>query len=96
MAGADLVVIPSKSGEGLPRVCLEAISIGCKVVLPPGVPEFRRQCPDFVLPRVTAEAIAGKMEEVLLSDKTPQFTWEDHEPAKALRRYVSLYQELVN
>ncbi|MBI4593095.1 MAG: glycosyltransferase family 4 protein, partial [Candidatus Rokubacteria bacterium] len=39
LAGAELFILPSRT-EGLPRSCLEAIALGRKVVLPPGIPEF--------------------------------------------------------
>lgn len=94
MARAALVVLPSKS-EGLPRTCLEAIALGRKVLLPPSVPEFDRHCPEFVLPEVTPESIAGKMKEVLDSDKRPAYPWGEHEPRKVIGMYKRVYEDLL-
>jgi glycosyltransferase involved in cell wall biosynthesis len=91
MARAALVVLPSKS-EGLPRVCLEALALGKKVLLPPGIPEFDRHCPEFVVPGITPAAIAEKMKEILDSEKQPAYPWSGHEPEKAFAAYMNVYR----
>jgi glycosyltransferase involved in cell wall biosynthesis len=60
MRAADRVVLPSRS-EGLPRVCIEAIVVGCAVVCPPGIAEFDRFCPQCVLPAIEPEAIVDML-----------------------------------
>lgn len=68
----DLLVLPSKS-EGVPRVCLEAMALGKKVILPPGIKEFEFYCDKFILSKNTPEAIALKMDEIITTDELPQY-----------------------
>ena len=68
----ELLVLPSKS-EGVPRVCLEAMALGKKVVLPPGIKEFKFYCDKFILSKNTPEAIALKMDEIITTDELPQY-----------------------
>jgi glycosyltransferase involved in cell wall biosynthesis len=67
---AAVFILPSRT-EGLPRASLEAIALGRKVILPPGIPEFDAACPDAVLDEITPEAIARKITA----------TWERGRPA---------------
>lgn len=89
MAGAEVVVLPSRR-EGMPRVCLEAIALGRKVVLPPGVPEFARACPEAVLDAVTPEAIAAAIVRACREGRPVRYPLEQHDPARvaALTRAV--------
>lgn len=94
MQAAKLVIFPSKA-EGLPRGCLEAIALGKRSLLPPGIPEFDRNCREFVLPRLTPEAIASKIEEALAAQSSPTYPLEEHDPRKVLQGYVSIYMVLL-
>lgn len=91
---SDLVVLPSKT-EGIPRVCLEGIALGRKVLCPPGIIEFQWYLPDFVLNDLSAEGIAGAMRAALLSDKSPHYPLEQHLPAVVMKCYRRLYQDVL-
>ena len=69
---SEMLVLPSRS-EGVPRVCLEAIALRKKVVLPPDIKEFDMHCKEFVLRNNSADEIARKMEEVLAMDRLPEY-----------------------
>jgi len=88
--GAALIVLPSRS-EGLPRVCLEAMALGRKVLCPPGVPELERACPEFVLPDTKPATIAARMEAVLQSDATPTYDFTPHDPDRVADQVCRLY-----
>jgi len=77
MAGAEMVVLPSRS-EGLPRVILEAIALGRKVVAPPNIPEFDRHIPDFILPQVDVTTLVETLERVWHLDHTPSFPFSPY------------------
>jgi len=68
----ELLALPSKS-EGVPRVCLESMALGKKVVLPPGIREFDMHCKEFVLRNNNPHEIARKIEEVLAMTKLAEY-----------------------
>ena len=77
MSSAEMVVLPSRS-EGLPRVILEAMALGRKVVAPPHIPEFNRHIPEFVLPQVDVATLVETLERVWLLDHTPSFPFSPY------------------
>lgn len=92
--GSEILVLPSKS-EGLPWVCLEALSLGVKVVCPPRVPEFQEHCPEFVLKDVKPEAIAEKMEDALSMKDVPKYPLERHDAKGVAHRLYELYRSMT-
>lgn len=64
MSGAAMNVNLSSS-EGMPRVCLEALALGTRVLLPAGVPEFARYCPASVVRSTQASVVAAQIAERL-------------------------------
>lgn len=91
LAGAELFILPSRT-EGLPRSCLEAIALGRKVILPPGIPEFEAACPAAVLPEITPEAIAAKIVETCRRPTRVNYPLEHHDPARAARLTLAVYR----
>ncbi len=92
MSRAEAVVCPSHS-EGLPRVCLEALALGKRVLLPPGIEEFRRLCPDWVLGRISAEEIRVKL-KVILATPPRVFDMMRFDMDVAWPEYLSVYRSL--
>jgi glycosyltransferase involved in cell wall biosynthesis len=89
MEQAEAVVLPSRS-ESLPRVCLEAIALGTKVICPPDVPELRRWCPEWTLDAVTPQAILEKLRQTLNLSFVPPFDFKQHDPTLVGRRIVEI------
>jgi glycosyltransferase involved in cell wall biosynthesis len=86
---AEALVLPSRS-EGLPRVCLEAIALGTKVICPPGVPELQRACPEWVLPGVTTQDVLEKLRQAAGSPFRPSFDFGIHEPQLVGKRILEV------
>jgi glycosyltransferase involved in cell wall biosynthesis len=95
MERAEAVVLPSRS-EALPRVCLEAIALGAKVICPPCVPELWRWCPDWVLGAVTAQGILEKLEQTLNPSFSPRFDFEKHDPKLAGQRILEVCAAIIH
>jgi len=95
IAGAEIVLLPSRS-EGLPRVILESLALGRRVLAPPNIPEFDRHIPDYTLPEVTAPAIVAKLEQIWRSPPPSPFPTEDHHYPRVIAQIVHVYQELLN
>jgi len=90
MRGAEIVALPSRS-EGLPRVILEAVALGTRVVCPPGIPEFERHLSHFVLPGVSAEAIAETLERVWSLKSPPSYPLFRHSVGRVVERLAQVY-----
>ncbi|MBI3637927.1 MAG: glycosyltransferase family 4 protein [Candidatus Rokubacteria bacterium] len=90
-AGAAVFVLPSRS-EGLPRSCLEAFSLGVRVVLPPGIPEFARHCADAVLADVESGAIARAIDAALRAGRRPTYPLQDHAPDATAARTIAVWR----
>lgn len=85
------------SSEGMPRVSLEALAVGSRVILPPGVPEFRRFC----LPWVAAsdhdpDVLAHQFRSVLSGPATSGYPLERHSIAQTLPLYAELLESGPN
>jgi glycosyltransferase involved in cell wall biosynthesis len=93
--GAEIFVLPSRT-EGLPRSCLEAISLGKKVILPPGIPEFEKFCPESVLEEIAPNTIARKIEMVLGSKKSAVYPLDNHESSKIAFKTFDLYRSVLD
>lgn len=90
MRGAEIVVLPSRS-EGLPRVILEAVSLGTKVLCPPEIPEFERHLADFSLPRSGAYAIGETLDNVWRSRELPSYPLSKHRAQLVVSDLVRMY-----
>lgn len=91
---AEALVLPSRS-EGLPRVCLEAIALGTKVICPPGVPELERACPDWVIRRITVTDVLAKLEQVVTLPFLGSYDIQSHDPRRVGRRIIEICTELM-
>jgi glycosyltransferase involved in cell wall biosynthesis len=89
MRGADAVLLPSRS-ESLPRVCLEAIAMGKRVLLPPGVPEFERSLAPWCLKEITASHLLARMETVSHLREPPPYDFSPHDPQRIARQILGI------
>lgn len=94
MQGARVVLLPSRS-EGLPRVVLEAVALGTPVICPPGIPEFSRHLPRFVLPTVTPEAILVTLEDIWHIPETPTYPLEEHDVGRVVAQLLETYRQAL-
>ncbi len=93
IAAAEIVLLPSRS-EGLPRVILEALTLNRRVLAPPGIPEFDRAIPDYVLPEVTTPAIAAALDRIWASPPPPSFPLDAYRFDRIVPQILDVYREL--
>ena len=94
MRGADILVLPSRS-EGLPRVILEALALGTKVICPPRIPEFERYLAPYVLPRVHVECILEMLDKVWQDAGSPSYPFAEHRLPRVVEKLAKVYEEVV-
>jgi len=94
LQGAEIFILPSRT-EGLGRSCLEAIALGRRVILPPGVPEFLRACPEAVLEEVTPKAIAARIERTWQVGAPPAYPLERHEAGRVAALTLAVYRQVA-
>ena len=93
-SGAEILILPSRS-EGLPRVVLEAVAVGTKVICPPHVPEFDRALPDFTLSEISCNAILDKLHAVWNSETLPSYPLHVHDLGLVVEQLTQLYGRLA-
>lgn len=91
MAEAALNINLSRS-EGMPRVCLEAIALGARVLLPQGIPEFSRHCPHAVACATEPAALADQIKMLLAMGPCLSYPLADHELNAVLADYATLFR----
>lgn len=90
---AEALVLPSRS-EGLPRVCLEAIALGTKVICPPGIPELQRACPEWILPDITSRSVLEKLKQAVTLPFCSSFKFEEYDPDLAGNRILAICNDV--
>lgn len=91
MQEAEMILQPSKI-EGIPRVSLEALALGKKVLLPPCVPEFVAENELFTVKEITPESIQGAIVRILEAGSLPKYDLSVHGPDHSLSFLVTVYQ----
>ena len=92
--GAEILVLPSRS-EGLPRVILEAVALGTKVICPPGIPEFEQHLSEYVLPEVTPDCIVRMLKIVWDCAGSPSYPFAKHRLRSVVGDLAGVYGRLV-
>jgi glycosyltransferase involved in cell wall biosynthesis len=94
MRGAEVVLLPSRT-EGLPRVILEAVALGTRVICPPGIPEFERYLPQFALPSVDADSIVKTLSVVWYDNTLPSYPLSQHSVNRVVEDLANVYSEVM-
>lgn len=87
---AEMIVQPSRV-EGIPRVSLEALSLGKKVLLPPCVPEFVSKNEIFSIKHVTTSEIVNAMFRIYETNDVPKYDLSVHNPSESLKVLHDVY-----
>lgn len=96
LARAAGAVVNTARIEGLPRAGLEALAAGARVLLPPDVPEFARNCPDNLAETEQPEVLAAQIARALAGDlPVPGYPLAAHAPEAVLPRYEALIERLT-
>ena len=93
MERAEIIVQPSKV-EGIPRVSLEALSLGKKVLLPACVPEFKKNNSFFIENSFDSELIANRILKIINSKKKPTYNLTIHSVNKYNINIKKIYSKL--
>ena len=91
MQYSEIILQPSKV-EGIPRVSLEALSLGKKVLLPPCVPEFVANNSIFSINKVTSSEIKDAIFRIYKTSKLPEYDLSVHNPAESIKALSIVYK----
>lgn len=89
---AAVVLQPSKI-EGIPRVSLEAFAFRKKILLPPCVPEFRRNI-KFLPKSINSSEIAKTLDTIIKNKKKPFYNLNAHNPKISQNILKKIYGDL--
>jgi len=84
------------SSEGMPRACLEAIALGTRVLLPPGIPEFEKFCGNSIARSKDPRVIAEQMVRLLGEPPARGYPIENHAPEDVLNQYAKVFQSALH
>lgn len=76
--------------EGLPRSSLEALALRRPTLLPPNVPEFSQECPEFVVNSRQPDEVGQRIRQALQEKKVAYFSVEKHFPERVLSQYEEI------
>jgi len=79
----------------MPTVILEAIALGTRVICPPGIPEFERYLPQFVLPSVDADSIVKTLSVVWYDNTLPSYPLSQHSVNRVVEELANVYSEVM-
>ena len=91
---SSLVLQPSKL-EGISRVALESLYYGKKILLPNCIDEFVRSNPHFVPKENTVESIFEKIKELMVSDASPIYDLDIHNPVSHRKKLSQMYRNIL-
>lgn len=94
MKGAAVVVNPSRV-EGLPRSCLEALSVGAPTLLPPGVPEFGDLDSRFVASSDDPAVIARQVAWLISERRVARYDIDVHDGTKVAEKYRAILRTMT-
>jgi len=93
MKGAAVVVNPSRA-EGVPRSCLESLSLGVPTLLPPEVPEFDTVEKECVATSKEAGEIATQLQRLITTRWVASYNWKRHSAQAVKAQYEQFLRSL--
>ena len=93
MLYSQIVALPSKV-EGIPRTCLEALSLGKKVLLPACVDEFLESDEAFCAKDLNPNVLATQLYKIYTSAEHPSYPVKQHEISNFEKNYEPLFSRL--
>jgi len=93
MCLSQLIALPSKV-EGIPRTCLEALSLKKKVLLPACVDEFLESDKEFCAKDLNPEILGMQLYRIFTSSDRPLYSVEQHELSNFEKNYEALFSRL--
>ena len=90
-AGA-LVDVNLSHVDSMPRASLEALVSGGRVLLPRGVPEFDRDCPENVAVADDVESVTKQLLEIIQNNCHAKYDVSSHSPWPVLHAYGELFR----
>ncbi len=82
--------------DSMPRHTLEVLAAGGNVLLPIGVPEFDRECPDFVAKSYDENLLAKQILSIIGSGERCDYDWFEHLPDQVFPLYLPLLEPVEN
>lgn len=80
--------------EGMGRVSLEAIALSSRVLLPQGIPEFDRYCPNMVARSLDPDQLADQIEALLSVEVGNAYPIKIHDPQTIVASYLNMFDDL--
>jgi glycosyltransferase involved in cell wall biosynthesis len=93
MKSAAAVVNPSRA-EGLPRSCLESLSLNVPTLLPPDLPEFANLGNEFVVTSREPKTMAQQIGKLIEEHRVAPYDWSIHRASKVQRDYENFISSL--
>ena len=92
---AEMLILPSRL-EGMPRVCLEAISLGTKFIYPNSVQEFEYYFPEFCIKDNSPQGLAKLIEQALKREMhLENYPINRHYKENVFPKYLTIYRKLL-
>lgn len=90
-AGSEIDVNLS-SVDSMPRASLEAIAAGARVLLPRGIPEFEKACPEFIAVSDDPVELAAQIDTIRANDLHPRYDLHEHTLSHLMHLYQGLFR----
>jgi len=82
--------------DSMPRHSLEALLSGAKVLLPEGVPEFEKECPDCIAFEKSIEDLANKAIRIANGELCScRYDVKRHQPMSVIDGYMNVLEEIA-
>jgi hypothetical protein len=74
-------------------VILEAVSLGTKVICPPGIPEFDEHLATFTLAEISRQALTQKLEAIWQIRTPPSYSLNNHRVNRVVEQLATIYNQ---